>query len=628
MSFGLSISDCFLLINGLRKLTVLLRGEATDGFRRYENMYYQLAGVAETLSQFAEEVSSQGQDMRFAIEIRNIRRILKKFFSSIQQLKPHLGRKRRRRSLLGAIEKIKWPIHSEKLSQLYQDLMSQVAIITLLNQFHTGSIRPIAATGGLISTSCFYFEDARRELRTINFVSISSWKDLHEFLLRVFPGGDPGHEMIRRQRYLIHKSDPDISILCSSPRIKPFRDIVMNHERVRMSIIFEYQESYEWKCPKCATERSAEFRGVALACDNCDLLLHFQDSHDNRPDPLTEIALRDLRADGMRKFVQDFISEESLARGHSAPDIDEIGLQLGDWIHDRLTNFEPGPTLSRQPQIRNFRMVTVCRSQWPNLSHHISYQDAIKHISKTMEGVKRAIQHLKNEDFPLAQFAALLNSRFWNARANQGRLRFLQSMLQAYESRKPLVWSRTISRLLRDYIQRVDEAGAQFRTSVLRIRCVLWICWDVLRVQAGLFLRCSNLLDLFALPEGYERQKTPLALKLFAMPHTVLLMIPWRLTFDLMEDAAKLFAEERPLYLVSSIQQFLMRPGAIALDFYLDRDLSHYFNTYKLRDDGVGGNFPPTCRRWMEDVMRSEGQSLDTVQVVQPLLEIIEEGYT
>lgn len=138
MSFGWSIGDCFLLIKGLWKLTTLLRGEAVASFRRYESMYYQLAGVAETLYQFAKEISDQGQDMRFGKEIKNIRRLLKKFFSSIQELKPHLGHSRRRYSLLSAIEKVKWPIYSDKLSQLHQDLMSQMAIITLLNQFHTG----------------------------------------------------------------------------------------------------------------------------------------------------------------------------------------------------------------------------------------------------------------------------------------------------------------------------------------------------------------------------------------------------------------------------------------------------------------------------------------------------------
>ena len=138
MSLGWSIGDCFLLIKGLWKLTNLLQGEATASFRRYESKYYQLAGVAESLYQFVREIRDQGQDVRFVTEINNMHRILKKFYSSIQELKPHLGHKRRHFSLLNAIEKVKWPIHSEKLSQLYQDLMSQVAIITLLKQFHIG----------------------------------------------------------------------------------------------------------------------------------------------------------------------------------------------------------------------------------------------------------------------------------------------------------------------------------------------------------------------------------------------------------------------------------------------------------------------------------------------------------
>ena len=138
MSFGWSIGDCFLLAKGLWKLTTLLRGEAVAGFSRYESMYRQLAGVAETLYQFAKEVSDQGQEIQFGKEIKNIRRLLNKFFYSIQELKPHLGRRRRRVSLLSAIEKVKWPIYSDKLSQLHQDLMSQIAIITLLNQLHTG----------------------------------------------------------------------------------------------------------------------------------------------------------------------------------------------------------------------------------------------------------------------------------------------------------------------------------------------------------------------------------------------------------------------------------------------------------------------------------------------------------
>lgn len=137
MSFGFGIGDCFLLVKGLWKVTTLLRGEAVEGFRRYESMYHQLAGVAENLQQFVMEASEQ-HGVLFFEEIRTISCLLERFFSSIEGLKPRLGWGRRRHSLLGAIEKIKWPMHSDKLSQLYQDIMSQIAIMTLLNQFRSG----------------------------------------------------------------------------------------------------------------------------------------------------------------------------------------------------------------------------------------------------------------------------------------------------------------------------------------------------------------------------------------------------------------------------------------------------------------------------------------------------------
>lgn len=92
MSFGLSPSDCLLLLKGLWKITnLLLRGEATDGFGRYQRTYRQFTSVAETLYRFAKEAKKQGQESWFAVEIDNIQRILEVFSSSIQQLKPHLG---------------------------------------------------------------------------------------------------------------------------------------------------------------------------------------------------------------------------------------------------------------------------------------------------------------------------------------------------------------------------------------------------------------------------------------------------------------------------------------------------------------------------------------------------------
>ena len=116
-----------------------------------------------------------------------------------------------------------------------------------------------------------------------------------------------------------------------------------------------------------------------LASENCNLELRFQDSHDNRPDPLTDIALEDLRSSGMREFVQKFMREASLSEGRSAPETNGNGLHLEDWIRDRLADLGPDPTTpSRQPEVRGFDRVTVCKPQWPELSYHRRYQRGIE----------------------------------------------------------------------------------------------------------------------------------------------------------------------------------------------------------------------------------------------------------
>jgi hypothetical protein len=149
----------------------------------------------------------------------------------------------------------------------------------------------------------------------------------------------------------------------------------------------------------------------------------------------------------------------------------------------------------------------------------------------------------------------------------------------------------------------------------------------VLRIEGGVLSGCSNLLDIWSLPEGNERQKTPLFMKLFAVPH-MLLLIPWRLTFDVVGDVAEFFAEEKPVYIPSAIQELIMEPGALALDFYLDGNLDYYyFNTHKPLDDDEVWQFTSAWRSWMEDVMRSKGKSLQSNQVAKHLWEMITEGY-
>lgn len=342
-----------------------------------------------------------------------------------------------------------------------------------------------------------------------------------------------------------------------------------------------------------------------LISHGCKLLLRFEDSHGDGPDPLTEIALADIRTDGMRKFVQNFMREENSASGHSDSETDGLSLQLNLWLRDRSTDLKSGSTTFRQSKIRKFKMVTVCRSRWPDLSHHKSHQDAIDRISETMESFKRGIRYLGTRDLGLERFAIIHHIRLDDCRARTGWLRLLQSMLKAYESRKSLiVWLPATDNHLSEHIQRVEEMGDQFRRSALSTRCLIWICWNVMRVQGELLLGCSDLLDKFSWKEENERQKIDLILQ-------VIFHISW--------DVAELFAEQNPLHFVSAIEQFLKRSDAIALDFYLDENLA----AYELREDRIGGNITPACRSWMESVMGSEAQLLSSTEVFRHLWKIM-----
>lgn len=87
---------------------------------------------------------------------------------------------------------------------------------------------------------------------------------MHEYLLRLFPAGDPGHVAIHNRSYLFRKADRDEDILSNHPCIKPFRDVVMRDDFLQTSVIFPYDESYKSVCPKCRTERTAVFGGASL----------------------------------------------------------------------------------------------------------------------------------------------------------------------------------------------------------------------------------------------------------------------------------------------------------------------------------------------------------------------------
>lgn len=55
--------------------------------------------------------------------------------------------------------------------------------------------------------------------------------------------------------YLLHNANTRKDILPSSPSVKPLREVISLDERIEMSVIFRYKDSYNARCPRCNTRR-------------------------------------------------------------------------------------------------------------------------------------------------------------------------------------------------------------------------------------------------------------------------------------------------------------------------------------------------------------------------------------
>jgi hypothetical protein len=65
--------------------------------------------------------------------------------------------------------------------------------------------------------------------------------------------------------YLIYNATTDKEFFPSSPCVKPFQDVIKSGNRVKMSVIFPYEDWYTDRCPGCQKGRSKGSRASAKA---------------------------------------------------------------------------------------------------------------------------------------------------------------------------------------------------------------------------------------------------------------------------------------------------------------------------------------------------------------------------
>ncbi|KAJ3476628.1 hypothetical protein NLG97_g9067 [Lecanicillium saksenae] len=263
MPFG-GINDCILLIKRCLQLIGNLSGAAVAGFRDYKERFDQLRDLIIAVN-LAKSCPRHLRDRNFRYERRKIHQLLKSFREGLESLETRLGDGRRRASLSNVPAKASWPTHDRKFADVIEKLMQQLQIVQVKKLFLNG-IDPDAFNGSVLQNDSFFLEDARGGSQRIDFAFVPTWEDLHIYMLQLFAEGDPLHSIIVARRYLFHRDDPDDDInndiMAHDPGIQPLQSLVRARQRLRMTVIFPFNDDYQDVCPKCGIERSSEHSGA------------------------------------------------------------------------------------------------------------------------------------------------------------------------------------------------------------------------------------------------------------------------------------------------------------------------------------------------------------------------------
>jgi hypothetical protein len=90
------------------------------------------------------------------------------------------------------------------------------------------------------------------------------------------------------------------------------------------------------------------------------------DFFEDKADPITQLAIDDMRKRGLKAFVTEFVAE---IERNGYLDSNMVRHKLKDSISRKFQGLGfPGRTESFQARskIRNFRRVTLCRPRWPS----------------------------------------------------------------------------------------------------------------------------------------------------------------------------------------------------------------------------------------------------------------------
>ncbi|KAE8312328.1 hypothetical protein BDV41DRAFT_565134 [Aspergillus transmontanensis] len=369
-----------------------------------------------------------------------------------------------------------------------------------------------------------------------------------------------------------------------------------------MSVIFSSDNLYSKKCPLCRAHRSKESRSwVKFTCKSCGFWMHFRDSFDDEPDPLTWTALCEIRESGFCEFIREgelFMDMQ----GFLNPNVNKSRLKkliIQTWPADT-----EDPRSQQCPSIRHFPAAI--------LKTH-------KALEEAMSGVKKDLPIINQGTGLLFQDSSrMIGGRFMLGITPEYE-NLVRSIWTYYRDCKTgVVSSEDLLRILKDFSECLLDSRLQYHPyclAAVRISCLLWIIFFVLDLEAKTLLPISKFLARMY-PTNAESMEHPLFLKIVSplwVPHVLI----GRFTFDLAHDIKALVSPNEPQYEFAAVCRILQESRTLWLHFLSEGNLDEYdldltpecfFNQSIFTSQGVLDNWLEKYRRTLEGMLARSGR--------------------
>ncbi|KAI5458639.1 hypothetical protein BGZ63DRAFT_456448 [Mariannaea sp. PMI_226] len=557
----------------LYKIIKFFKKGAVTTYMEYLQVYKDFRKEAKLLKQHAKN------DKYLQERLRVTKKLLHEFSHSIKELSPYLDKARNRgrpSRLKTFVAKLKWANRAEQVEDLQKTLEKHFNHFMRLRFHIIGAlmlgVRLPAPPKLLEIGPHFRFETASREVYSLPLSKITSLEDLHEWLLDVFDRYEAGRKFIEDKSYVLRNTNTNRDILPSGPCASPFPDLISKDHRVEMSIVVtnSHVSQRTKTCPKCETTGNQWDRHkTEVTCSKCGLCIRFLSRSSTvpdplQPDPLTKVALDDIRAKGIGEFFKS--QSFRLPKCSTAVDME-------CWLESKIseTSSYAGPypctennRIASDPWV--FRRVVVCNTQWPADSSWSNIERAETSMSDTINTLKNWIEKI-DAGHGLVGYRLGRGIGFEACDPVSGDEDLLRQAAERYDHRQPRL--KRTSTLRQRFGIEEETFTNQFLPAVVLLRCLLWLYADILSVEAKVLRACSVALDACAPERGFtEYDKVEETLSFFVIPPVVLgriRVIPI--------DVARAFRIPRPRYIPAAICQLVARSRDLSIHYHLNGNL-------------------------------------------------------